>query len=251
VSHVVVLDAQGNTLSPCPASRAEKLVACGRAEWLSQDPPTIRIHQVVTLPAPVPPARHALFGKRMLLHICCAPCATFTVDYLRELGADLTGYWYNPNIHPYSEHERRRETLAGYASSIALPMVWEPGYEMPAYFRAVAGCEQYGVRCALCYRLRLEQTARVAAARGYQVFGTTLTISPYQDIESIRRVGEALAEAYGVAFYWENLRRGYAESRRLAAARGLYRQRYCGCVYSEWESLDREASTAPVRRVSP
>ncbi|MHB1318805.1 MAG: epoxyqueuosine reductase QueH, partial [Anaerolineae bacterium] len=136
---VAVVDAQGRALSPCPAERAEALVQSGEADWIRQDPPTIRLHRAIPLPEPVAPGLHPLAGRRTLLHICCGPCSTYTVRTMQEAGAAVTGYWYNPNIHPFSEHERRRESLAGYAAEICLPMVWEPGYDMPAYLRAVSG----------------------------------------------------------------------------------------------------------------
>jgi len=179
-------------------------------------------------------------GRRLLLHICCGPCATYTVRRLREQAWDVTGLWFNPNIHPFSEHERRREALASFAEQVALPVQWEAGYEMPAFLRAVVGRERFRERCQICYRLRLERAAQVAAAGGYDAFSTTLLISPYQDQAGIRRIGEELGAAHGVAFYFENFRRGYAETPRLCATYGLYRQRYCGCLYSEWEALEHK-----------
>ncbi len=243
MSRIQVFDAEDKALSPCSHAKAERLVAQGQAEWIQGMPEAIRLHRAVALPEPTAPEPHPLQGKRTLLHICCAPCATFTVDYLREQGAAVTGYWYNPNIHPFAEHERRRETLSRYAGEIGLEVEWEPGYEMPAFLRAVAGREVQGVRCALCYRMRLERTAQTAARLGMDAFTTTLLISPYQDLEAIRRMGQELAASYGVAFYGESLRKGFAEHHRLAREHDLYRQRYCGCLYSEWESLDPDAAT--------
>lgn len=185
------------------------------------------------------PAPQTGAGQRLLLHICCGPCATWSVQRLRDEGWDVTGFWFNPNIQPYSEHERRRETLASFAQQVALPVQWEPGYAMAAFFRAVAGHEAHGERCALCYRLRLERAAQAAAAGGYDAFCTTLLISPYQDQAAIRSIGEELGAACGVPFYYENLRRGYAETPRLCREYDLYRQHYCGCVYSEYEALTR------------
>jgi len=246
---VTVQDSKGRTLSPCSLERAESLVATGTAEWVTASPAVIRLHRAVQLPTVSPPEPHPLSGRKTLLHICCGPCATFTVNTLRAAGAVLTGYWYNPNIHPYSEHERRRESLARFAEQVDLPMIWHPGYEMTAFFHAVHGQEQFGLRCRACYRLRLESTARVAAQQGFEAFSTTLLISPYQDIESIRLIGDELATRYGVSFYWENLRRGFKQHHQLAQDYGLYRQQYCGCVYSEWEALDRDAPTG--RRNTP
>ncbi len=188
--------------------------------------------------------------KRILLHICCAPCSTYTVKHLREGGWEVTGHWYNPNIHPYSEHEKRRETLARYAGEIGLNILWEQGYEMPAFLRAVVEHERFRERCLRCYCMRLQRTAQVAAERGYDTFTTTLLISPYQDQQALRHIGEELAQSYGIAFYGEDLRQGFAEHYRLARASDLYMQRYCGCIYSEWEAEEgrkrKREATSPV-----
>lgn len=245
MKQAIVWDAAGKKLAPCSAAKALALVQAGQAELISQEPLTIRLHKTVTLPQRPTPEPPALAGQTVLLHICCAPCATFTVRWLRSLAAQVTGHWFNPNIHPFSEHQRRRETLERYAQEIALPVIWEEGYEAPAFFRAVVGHEAFRERCALCYRLRLERTARVAAERGFAFFSTTLLISPYQDQRALRQIGEELSARYGIKFYGENLRRGFAEHHRLAEEAGLYRQRYCGCLYSEWEALDRQAWTEP------
>ncbi|NLG26436.1 MAG: epoxyqueuosine reductase QueH [Chloroflexi bacterium] len=178
-------------------------------------------------------------GKRLLLHICCGPCATWSVQRLRAEGWDVTGYWFNPNVHPYSEHERRRENLASFAGQVQLPVQWEPGYEMPAFLRAVAGHEAFRERCAICYRMRLERAARAAAEGGYDAYCTTLLISPYQDQAALRTIGDDLGSRYGMPFHFENLRRGYAETPRLSREYNLYRQHYCGCIYSEWEALEQ------------
>ena len=237
-----VVDATGQVLSPCDEEKALRLVAEGRATLLSEQPLTIQLHRTISLPERSE-EKDPLAGQRLLLHICCAPCATYTVGRFREAGVEVTGHWFNPNIHPFREHELRREALAGYASTIALPMIWEPGYEMPEFLWQVVGRECFRQRCALCYRLRLERTAIVAAREGFTLFSTTLLISPYQDLDAIVRIGEELAQRHGVAFWGENLRRGYAEHHRLAREAGLYRQHYCGCIYSEWEALDRQATT--------
>ncbi|MBC7237233.1 MAG: epoxyqueuosine reductase QueH [Chloroflexi bacterium] len=244
MAHARVLDASGRELSPCSQAKALRLVSQGKATLLSEEPLTIRLLRAIPLvetPREAPP----LQGKRLLLHICCAPCATYTTRRLREQGAQVTGYWYNPNIHPFSEHERRREALVTYAPTIELPMIWEAAYEMPEFLRRVAGRERFRQRCALCYRMRLERTAQVAASEGFELFTTTLLISPYQDQKLICEIGEGLAQDYGVSFYFENLRRGFAEHHRLAREAGLYQQRYCGCIYSEWEAQDRAAATNP------
>lgn len=238
-----VLDADGRRLSSTTIKKARRLLAAGRATLVSESPLVIRLHYTVNLPPrPEPVAAPPVGeGRTILLHVCCAPCGTYTVERLREQGFEVTGFWYNPNIHPWSEHERRRETLARYAAEIDLPVIWSQGYEMREFLRAVVGHERFGERCAICYRMRLERTAQVAAAQGFDAITTTLLISPYQNQDLIRRIGEEVAAQYGVDFYFENFRRGWARRGHLAREHDLYQQRYCGCVYSEWEAGDPEA----------
>jgi predicted adenine nucleotide alpha hydrolase (AANH) superfamily ATPase len=175
----------------------------------------------------------------MLLHVCCAPCSTYTIDRLRSQGFQVTGFWYNPNIHPWQEHERRREALAAYAEEAHLPMIWHSTYEMPLFLRAVAGKERFRQRCAICYRLRLERTAETAEKGEFDAFTTTLLISPYQDQEIIKTTGERIAGQHGLQFYFENFRHGWAERGRMTREHDLYRQQYCGCIYSEWERYNK------------
>lgn len=238
-----VVDIRGRELSPCPEGRAHKLVAQGKAELISHEPLTIRLLRAIDVPPPEPQAL-PLAGQRVLLHVCCAPCATYSVGRLQEQGGQVTAFWYNPNIHPFAEHERRRQSLAKYARETALEVVWEPGYDMVAYFRQVAGHERFGERCALCYQQRLERTALRAAELGMETISTTLLISPYQDQELIRRIGEEVAARHGVSFYFENLRRGYSAHHQLAREHDLYLQDYCGCLYSEWEAAIKRGSRA-------
>ncbi len=254
MTDAIVLDRQGQPLSPTSAEKAHRLIRAGRAVLVQAEPMTIQLqYDVAGHPcsrltadqAQPEPATLPGTGQRILLHICCAPCSTYTVKRLREQGFDVTGHWYNPNIHPFTEHERRRESLAGYAAAIGLAVLWEPGYEVVGFVRAVCGREQFRVRCQLCYQMRLERSAAVAAREGFDAFTTTLLISPYQDQEAIRLAGERLAARVGIRFYYENLRRGWAEHWTMTRQHGLYIQRYCGCIYSEWEAQDRSAATLP------
>jgi len=237
---VVVLDANGQQLSPTTAEKARKLIAQGKAALVSEEPFTIQLSYSVELPPrPREIERERVGeGKRILLHICCGPCSTYPIERLREEGFQVTGFWYNPNIHPWREHQRRRESVQKYAEAVDLPMIWHERYEMPLYLRVVVGHEKFRERCRICYRMRLEKTAQVAAEGGFDAFTTTLLISPHQDQALIRQIGEELAEEWGAGaleFYFENFRRGWSERGRLTHEHGLYRQQYCGCIYSEWE----------------
>jgi predicted adenine nucleotide alpha hydrolase (AANH) superfamily ATPase len=240
----IVLDAGGRRLSCTSEDKALRLIEDGKASLVHREPLTIQLGYEVQTLRPQPKQEYSAEGRRILLHVCCAPCATYTAKRLCELGFDeVVGYWYNPNVHPFGEHERRRETLAGYAQDVDLPIIWEPGYEVVEFMRSINGHERFRVRCAICYRLRLERTAQVAAREAFDAFTTTLLISPYQDQSAIRAIGEELADAYGLEFYYENFRRGWAEHGRMTREHGLYSQRYCGCLFSEWEAQDRNATT--------
>jgi predicted adenine nucleotide alpha hydrolase (AANH) superfamily ATPase len=172
---------------------------------------------------------------RLLLHTCCAPCSTYSVVHFRGRGWDVTGFWYNPNIHPYLEHQKRRLSMESYSARVLLPMVWSEEYEMPRFLREVAERAAKLERCAVCYQMRLERPAVMARQLGCDAFSTTLLISPYQDHAVLRQVGDEVGASHGLPFHYEDLRGGWSQRCRLAKEYGLYRQRYCGCIYSEWE----------------
>ncbi len=245
MSQVVVLDATGQHLSPCSPKKARRLLAEGKAELVTESPLTIQLPYAVALPTRAAQSLEEKPGedRRVLLHICCGPCSAYTIRRLREQGFEVSGFWYNPNVHPFAEHERRRECVRAYAGEAELPMIWWEGYEMPLYFRAVVGHEAFEERCAICYRLRLTRTAQVASQHAFDAFTTTLLISPHQQQTLIRSIGEELAGEMGLQFYFENFRRGWSERGHAAREHDMYQQRYCGCVYSEWEAQDRGAST--------
>ncbi|MBI4217063.1 MAG: epoxyqueuosine reductase QueH [Chloroflexi bacterium] len=171
--------------------------------------------------------------EEILLHACCGPCSTYSVSRLRELGLTPTGYWWNPNIHPFMEHERRRQSLGDLAQKMRLPLIEGKGYEMVEFLRRVTGKE--GDRCGDCYLFRLGQAAQAAKEAGFRAFTTTLLISPYQRHGLLKEVGQQAGREHGVEFFYEDLRKGFGESRRMTKELGLYRQQYCGCIYSEWE----------------
>jgi predicted adenine nucleotide alpha hydrolase (AANH) superfamily ATPase len=237
MTKVIVLDANGQQLSPTTIEKARKLVARGKAALVNEEPFTIQLPYAVDLPPEPKPVKERPIGegRRILLHICCGPCSTYTIERLQEEGFAVTGFWYNPNIHPWQEHQQRRESLVRYTEAVSLPMIWHERYEMHLFLRAVVGHERFRQRCAICYRMRLEKTAQVAAEQGFDAFTTTLLISPHQDQELIRQVGEEMAAQHGIEFYFENFRRGWSERGQLTREHDLYRQQYCGCLYSEWE----------------
>lgn len=180
----------------------------------------------------------------MLLHICCAPCSTATIEAWRLEAVELTGTFFNPNIQPYAEHRRRYDTLLGYAGKIELPLIGEPQYDITGWLRQVHGREEKGMRCRICIAQRLRHTAGLAASARFDAFSTTLLISPWQRHEIIREEGERAAGEFGVEFRYRDLRPEYRRSTELSREAELFRQKYCGCIYSEAEAeQDRAAGT--------
>jgi len=171
--------------------------------------------------------------KKVLVHSCCAHCAAYIIDYCRQQGYEITAFWYNPNIHPYMEHQHRLEAMKSLAQEVSLPLIITEGYDMASYFRQVVGHESQ--RCRYCFRLRLSRTAEAARQAGFNAFTTTLLISPHQKHDLLQEIGNELAKEKGVDFLYADFRKRYSDSRRMTKGLNLYRQQYCGCVYSEWE----------------
>lgn len=171
--------------------------------------------------------------KDLLLHVCCGPCSIYSWQELEKDGFNLRGYFFNPNIHPYREFIRRLEALRSLASQEGREIIIDQGYPMEEYLRMVVNHEEE--RCPLCYRMRLEETARKAREQGIENISTTLLISPYQKHDLLKDLGEKIAEEYGLHFVYKDLRPGFRESMARARQKGLYMQGYCGCIYSEKE----------------
>jgi predicted adenine nucleotide alpha hydrolase (AANH) superfamily ATPase len=170
-------------------------------------------------------------AQKILLHICCAPCTIYPLSILREEGHDVCGYFYNPNIHPFSEYKRRLDTLDAYAAQEKLRVIREDAYPLEEFLRQVAFREED--RCRHCYRLRLTRTAEAAKEGHFDAFTTTLLYSRFQKHELIRSIGDAVAEMQGIPFLYRDFREGWSEGVRISKTLGMYRQRYCGCIYSE------------------
>ena len=180
---------------------------------------------------------------RLLLHCCCGPCATVVAEHFRREGEEVVGWFFNPNIHPEEEWVRREEALAQAASRMGLPLLASgPGMGFDEFLLAMA--RQVGRRCLACYELRLRATAREAAKRGFDGFSTTLLISPYQEVEAIGEIGRKAGAEFGVGFRYADLRGRYGESTERARELGLYRQNYCGCIFSALERAERRARRA-------
>ncbi|MFP4477367.1 MAG: epoxyqueuosine reductase QueH [Desulfatibacillaceae bacterium] len=177
---------------------------------------------------------------KVLLHICCAPCSIHPLSRLAEDGHQAMGYFHRRNIHPWQECRRREETVVRYARDLGLTVVYEKGYDMEAWLRAAAFRE--ADRCVQCHHDRLYAAASVARKGKFDAYTTTLLYSRFQKHDMIREMGDAVGKSLGVPFLYEDYREGWKqgieESRRL----GMYRQQYCGCIYSEKERYMREIS---------
>ena len=175
---------------------------------------------------------------KLLLHACCAPCSSAVLERLRE-HFSITILYYNPNIYPPQEYHRREQELERFLQDAGMSGISliELPYDPQEFYTAVKGLEaepERGERCTVCYRLRMEQAARYAAAHGFDWFTTTLSISPVKDPVRINQIGQELAQKYGVAHLPSEFRKknGYKRSLELSAEYGLYRQDYCGGVFS-------------------
>jgi predicted adenine nucleotide alpha hydrolase (AANH) superfamily ATPase len=179
---------------------------------------------------------------KLLLHICCAPCLIYPLERLRQNDFEVTGFFYNPNIHPFPEYKNRRQAVKDYAKKLSIEIIY-PEYLPQELFRTVNMRENKPERCPLCWSLRLKKTAQVAIEKGCNYFSTTLLVSPYQDQELLKKVGNELAKETGISFYYEDFRPGFRKAHIKAKQEGIYCQKYCGCIYSEIERYGKSQIT--------
>ncbi|HXX33708.1 MAG TPA: epoxyqueuosine reductase QueH [Thermodesulfobacteriota bacterium] len=168
---------------------------------------------------------------RVLLHICCANCAITPLERLKEKGDEVTGYFFNPNIHPYQEYQKRLDALKQYSGTVGLEVIYRDEYLLEEFLRNVS--HRVEDRCQYCYFVRLEATAREAKDKAFEGFSTTLLQSSHQNHALIKETGERVAHEIGVPFYYEDFRQGWKRGVEVSKAMALYRQQYCGCIYSE------------------
>jgi len=174
---------------------------------------------------------------KMLMHICCGPCTIYPLKELRVHHHDVTGLFYNPNIHPYQEYERRLTTLKDYAEKVFLNVIWTEGYPMEEFLRRVASRPED--RCVYCLSDRMKYTAQTAKKENYDAFTSTLLYSRFQKHDLIREIGEELSRQVGVAFHYQDFRVGWNEGVKISKEMEMYRQPYCGCIYSEKDRFYR------------
>ena len=191
---------------------------------------------------------------KILLHICCANCAIYPLERMEEKGEQAVGYFFNPNIHPYQEYQKRLDALKKYSESVGLKVIYRDEYLLEEFLRNVS--HRVEERCQYCYSSRLEATAREAKDGGFDQFSTTLLQSAHQNHALIKETGERVAQEVGIPFYYEDFRQGWKRGVEVSKTMGLYRQQYCGCIYSEKERYfrpgkDAGSTKSPAGRQAP
>ncbi|XOF33880.1 MAG: epoxyqueuosine reductase QueH [Candidatus Electrothrix sp. YB6] len=175
---------------------------------------------------------------RILLHVCCGPCTVYPLEVLRQQGHAVHGYFYNPNIHPFREFKRRIGALVEFSEQKDFPVTIDRQYGLTEYLRRVVFRENK--RCAICYNMRLRAAARLAAQEGFDAFTTTLLYSRHQSHSLLIEQCEALAHEFAVRFHYDDFREGWQQGIDGAITMNLYRQPYCGCIYSEQKRYDKK-----------
>ncbi len=168
---------------------------------------------------------------KLLLHTCCGPCSIYPVKILKQMDMDVMGFFYRHNIHPFQECQKRENTLRQYAQSIDFKVIYQKDYRIEKFLQAVVFREQD--RCRYCYHDRLKATALVAKKGKFEGFTTTLLYSKFQNHDLIRETGEAIGKKYGLKFFYHDFREGWKYGIEESKTLDMYRQQYCGCIYSE------------------
>jgi len=177
---------------------------------------------------------------KLLLHMCCGPCSCYPVKKLRESGIEPTGYFFNPNIHPYKEWEQRLKTAKEFAQKVGMQILTDEEYKLRDFLtRALAAERVENGRCRMCYTWRLEETAKYAAEQGFDAFTSTLFYSIHQQHDLMKETAEFFSNKYQVNFYYEDFRAGWQEGIDISHELELYRQPYCGCIFSEEERYSK------------
>jgi predicted adenine nucleotide alpha hydrolase (AANH) superfamily ATPase len=176
---------------------------------------------------------------KLLLHTCCAPCLIYPYEFLKKQSFDVEGFFYNPNIQPLSEYKNRKKAVEDYAKSTGIIVHYQDKYQPEDFLQLVANCEKAPKRCHLCWQLRLRETAEFAKDNAIANFSTTLLVSPYQDIEKIKQIGEEISRESGIRFIFGDFRSGFRQAHKKAKELSLYCQKYCGCIFSEKERHER------------
>jgi len=176
---------------------------------------------------------------RLLLHTCCAPCLIYPLENMRKQKTiDVAGFFYNPNIYPLVEYQKRRQAVVNLSGENNLEVIYQE-YIPSEFLAAVEAKKDTPERCVICWNLRLRKTAQIAKEKWFDAFSTTLLVSPYQDHELLKKIGTDISQETGVYFYYEDFRPGFRKAHEQAKAKGMYCQNYCGCMYSQMEQCKK------------
>ncbi len=168
---------------------------------------------------------------KILIHLCCANCGCYPISKLRKENVEIHAFYYNPNVHPYQEYSKRMEAVQRFADVWRLQIIYRDEYPLETFLQNLVFRESN--RCIYCYYCRLEATAKVAKRGKFDAFTTSMLYSKRQSHQQIKEIGENLGKKIGISFYYEDFRCGYQEGIVLSRELNLYRQQYCGCIYSE------------------
>jgi predicted adenine nucleotide alpha hydrolase (AANH) superfamily ATPase len=178
---------------------------------------------------------------RILLHVCCANCAIYPLKVLSEAGHQVFGFWYNPNIHPFTEYQKRLDAVKSLEEIKSFPVFYHDSYDLEKFLKvAIQDVEN---RCGFCYKIRLIKAANYAKENDFDGFTTTLLISPYQKHEMIKEIGEKIGADLDIKFIYTDFRPGFYEGKNEGRSLELYSQKYCGCIFSEKERYQNKAKT--------
>ncbi len=170
---------------------------------------------------------------KVLLHICCAPCSIFPIKILKQENFDIMGFFFRNNIHPFMECSKREQTLKKYADEIGLNVVYQKGYDLEGFIRQIVFRESD--RCRICYYERLYSACKIAKKGKFDAFTTTLLYSKFQNHDLIHSTGKAIGKKEGIKFLYRDFRDGWKYGIEKSKELKMYRQQYCGCIYSEKE----------------
>jgi epoxyqueuosine reductase len=184
---------------------------------------------------------------KLLLHVCCANCAFSPLKMFSDEGHEVFGYWYNPNIHPFTEYHKRLEAVKFLEEKRAFPVFYHDSYDLEKFLKAAI--QDVDNRCSFCYKIRLIKTAAYAKENHFDGFTTTLLASPHQKHESIREIGEKIGSDLGIKFFYRDFRPGFYEGKEEGKKLGLYSQKYCGCIFSEKERYLNKATVGNSKKV--
>ena len=187
---------------------------------------------------------------KLLMHMCCGPCSCYPTERLRAEGVEPVGYFFNPNIHPYEEWKRRRDAAKEFAEKVSLELIVDNHYGLREFLSktlplvndddTIRFRDGHHARCRACYAWRIGRTAAFAAENGFDSFTTTLLYSRFQNRNEIELLGEAFSKQYDLRFAFEDFSEGWERGIEISRELGLYRQNYCGCIFSEEERFSSE-----------